>query len=223
MDFSEPCLDCCSRGQALVLDDDCAVRHVLSRTLTSAGYEVISFSDRSGLLAAAARRTPACILLDVSPPLQSGLVVLSELREQNYNGPILMMSGNSDIATAVRAVRLGAADFIEKPFRTSDIIDRVSKAIETLGDTPTKMAQTVKSVQFPGRELLSNRELDVLQLLLSGATSKESSRVLGISPRTVEDHRNNMIRKLGVRRCADVVRVVIGSVTDLRESSISYP
>jgi FixJ family two-component response regulator len=202
----------CAREQIFVLDNDLVVRKVVSGALTPAGYEIVSFSDRSGLLAAALRQAPVCILLDVHTPLQSGLQVLRELREQNYCGPIMMMSGCSDIATAVSAIRLDATDFIEKPLNGSEIADRISAAIDVSRRSQAEAAQAFKLTPFPGCELLSDRELDVLELLVRGANSKESGLVLGISPRTVEDHRAHIIKKLGVRRGTDIVRMVMGAV-----------
>lgn len=199
-----------TRGTVFVLDDDRLVRDLLTKTLRSAGYVVQCFGDRAGLLTAAISETPACILLDVCVPLDSGLGVLAELRQGNYYGPILMMSGRSDIPTAVSAIRLGADDFIEKPFQASEITERVTMATRESVCAQAGLGMNIKAVEFPGRELLTSREQDVLELLLTGATSKETGRVLGINSRTIEDHRTNIVRKLKVRNSADVVRLVLG-------------
>ena len=112
------------RGEIFVVDDDPAVRDTLSMVLTAGGYQVICFADGAALLAIARTRTPACILLDVHIPGKSGLDILKELHGEDYPAPIFMISGQGDIAMAVSAIKNGALDFIEKPFRGSEIVAR---------------------------------------------------------------------------------------------------
>ena len=119
-----------SRGEIFVVDDDPAVRDTLSMVLTAGGYQVICFADGAALLAIARTRTPACILLDVHIPGKSGLDILKELHGEEYPAPIFMISGQGDIAMAVSAIKNGALDFIEKPFRGSEIVARLDEAIE---------------------------------------------------------------------------------------------
>src|ERR1700709_1189201 len=118
------------RGEIFVVDDDPAVRETLSIVLSSGGYQVICFADGAALLAVARTRTPACILLDVHIPGKSGLDILRELRGEDYPAPIFMISGQGDITMAVSAIKNGALDFIEKPFRGSEIVARLNEAIE---------------------------------------------------------------------------------------------
>src|ERR1700744_4472813 len=118
-----------TRGEIFVVDDDPAVRETLSIVLSRGGYEVICFADGAALLAVARTRTPACILLDVHIPGKSGLDILKELRGEDYPAPIFMISGKGDIAMAVDAIKSGALDFIEKPFRGSEIVARLDEAI----------------------------------------------------------------------------------------------
>src|SRR6195952_5404136 len=118
-----------SRGEIFVVDDDPAVRETLSMVLSTGGYQVICFADGAALLAVARSRIPACILLDVHIPGKSGLDILKELRGEDYPAPIFMVSGQGDIAMAVSAIKHGALDFIEKPFRGSDIVARLDEAI----------------------------------------------------------------------------------------------
>ena len=119
-----------SRGEIFVVDDDPAVRETLSMVLSAGGYQVICFADGAALLSVARNRTPACILLDVHIPGKSGLDILRELRGEDYPAPIFIISGQGDIAMAVSAIKNGALDFIEKPFRGSDIVARLDEAIE---------------------------------------------------------------------------------------------
>src|ERR1700759_798293 len=175
-----------SRGEIFVVDDDPAVRDTLSMVLQAAGYAVICFADGAALLAVARNRTPACILLDVHIPGKSGLDILRELHGEDYPAPIFMISGQGDIAMAVSAIKNGALDFIEKPFRGSDICARLNEAIDAY---TRRQAQTagggIARLHFPGREPLTRREREVLEQFTSGASNKEAGRTLGSSPRTL--------------------------------------
>src|ERR1700694_5099373 len=113
-----------SNGEIFVVDDDPAVREALSMVLAAGGYQVICFADGAALLAVARSRTPSCILLDVHIPGKSGFDILKELQGEDYPAPIFMTSGQGDIAMAVSAIKSGALDFIEKPFRGSEIVTR---------------------------------------------------------------------------------------------------
>src|SRR5262244_1124014 len=119
-----------SRGEIFVVDDDPAVRETLSMVLSAGGYDVICFADGAALLAVARNRIPAAILLDVHIPGKSGLDILKELHGEDYPAPIFMISGQGDIAMAVSAIKSGAIDFIEKPFRGNEIVTRVREAVE---------------------------------------------------------------------------------------------
>jgi FixJ family two-component response regulator len=197
-----------SRGEIFVVDDDPAVRDTLSLVLSTAGYQVICFADGAALLAVARTRTPAAILLDVHIPGKSGLDILRELHGEDYPAPIFMISGHGDIAMAVGAIKSGALDFIEKPFRGSELVSRLEEAI---GAYARRQAQgsNIATLHFPGREPLTRREREVLEQFTSGASNKEAGRTLGISPRTIEDHRANIMKKLGAKNAADLVRIVM--------------
>ena len=197
-----------SRGEIFVVDDDPAIRNTLSIVLSAAGYQVICFADGAALLAVARSRTPACILLDVHIPGKSGLDILKELHGEDYPAPIFMISGQGDIAMAVGAIKSGALDFIEKPFRGSEIISRLDEAIGAFARRQAENS-SVASLHFPGREPLTQREREVLAQFASGATNKEAGRQLGISPRTIEDHRANIMKKLGAKNAADLIRIVM--------------
>jgi FixJ family two-component response regulator len=199
-----------SRGEIFVVDDDPAVRETLSMVLSAAGYRVICFADGAALLAVARTRSPSCILLDVHIPGKSGLDILKELHGEDYPAPIFMISGQGDIAMAVSAIRSGALDFIEKPFRGSDIVARLDEAIGAYTRRQAEdSAAKIASLHFPGREPLTRREREVLEQFASGSSNKEAGRRLGISPRTIEDHRANIMKKLGARNAADLIRIVM--------------
>jgi FixJ family two-component response regulator len=202
-------------GEIYVVDDDPAVRETLSIVLSTAGYKVICFADGAALLATARSKSPLCILLDVHIPGKSGLDILKELRAQDYPAPIFIISGSGDIAMAVDAIKSGALDFIEKPFRGNEIVQRIEDAIGAFTrrrsqPTPSK----VLSLNFPGREPLTRREREVLELFSSGMSNKDAGRQLGISPRTIEDHRANIMKKLGAKNSTDLIRIVLEAGRD---------
>jgi FixJ family two-component response regulator len=197
-------------GEIYVVDDDAAVRDALSGIFLKAGYSVACFADGAALVAAARNATPLCIILDVYIPGKSGLDILKQLNAQDYPVPIFMMSGQGDIAMAVDAIKNGALDFIEKPFRGSELIARVEAALEARArqDARSKMSEQPR-FYFPGREPLSRREQDVLAQIVSGASNKEAGRRLGISPRTIEVHRANLMEKIGAKNAADLIRIAL--------------
>jgi FixJ family two-component response regulator len=197
-----------SAEEILVVDDDPAIRKMLSIVLANDGYEVVCFADGAAFLAAAKAKSPACIILDVHIPGKSGLDILKILNAQDYAAPIFIMSGLGDIPMAVEAIRNGALDFIQKPFKGSAIVKQVREAIAAQAARQAKPAPS-HALHFPGREPLSRREQDVLGCLIGGASNKEAARTLGISPRTVEVHRARIMEKLGAKNATDLMRIVM--------------
>jgi FixJ family two-component response regulator len=193
--------------EVFVVDDDSAIRDMLSIVFSKAGYQVVCFAEGASFLAAAKQRTPACAILDVHIPGKSGLDILKGLNAQDYPVPIFIMSGSGDIPMAVEAIKNGALDFIQKPFKGSEIVTRVKEAISA--QAALRANPTPHSLHFPGREPLSRREQDVLACLASGASNKVAARQLGISPRTVEVHRARIMEKLGARNATDLMRIVM--------------
>src|SRR4051794_30467073 len=199
-----------ARGEIFVVDDDPAVRETLSVVLSAGGYEVICFADGAALLAVGRSRTPSFILLDVNIPGKTRLDIFKEVRGEDYPAPIFMISGRGDIAMAVSAIKNGALDFIEKPFRGGEIVARLNEAIGAFARRQAENSSTkIGSLHFPGREPLTRREREVLEQFASGASNKEAGRTLGISPRTIEDHRANIMKKLGAKNAADLIRIVM--------------
>jgi FixJ family two-component response regulator len=196
-----------SRGEIFVVDDDPAVRGTLSVILCRDGYEVACFPEGQSFLAAVRVREPACILLDVHLPGRSGLDILKDLNAEEYPVPILMIAGKGDIPMAVEAIKHGALDFIEKPFRRSTVSGSVQAAIAVRNRRTDNKA--LNGLEFPGRKQLTKREGQVLARLVTGASSKEAAAQLGISPRTIEIHRAHIMGKLGAKNIADLVRIVM--------------
>jgi FixJ family two-component response regulator len=199
-----------SAGEIFIVDDEPAIRQMLSIIFSQAGYRVTCFADGAALLVSARMVIPACIILDVNIPGRSGLDILKQLNAEDYPAPIFVISGQGDIPMAVDAIRSGAFDFIEKPFRASAVVTRVKESIEAWaqrqqdGTTPN-----ATPIGIPGREPLTRRERDVLNLIVAGASSKEAGRRLGISPRTVEFHRARILEKVDAKNTADLIRIVM--------------
>ncbi|MBW7971306.1 response regulator [Bradyrhizobium sp. BR 10289] len=193
-----------SKGEVFVIDTDTASREQLLAALQQSAYDVICFADGASLLSEAKARMPACVLLEM-PPDRSALEVLKRLREENCMAPVLVTSANGSIAMAVDAIKSGATDFIEKPFRTHDIVDRIDAAIDEVGQ-PCVSGQR----WLPGREPLTGREGDVLEHLAAGLTNKEIARRMHLSARTVEGYRASILRKAGARNLTDLLRRIFG-------------
>ena len=199
-----------SRGEIFVVDDDAAMREILSTVLQGEGYDVICFADGAALLSLARTRIPSCIFLEVRSPERAGLELLRKLRLQDYPAPIFVVSGQGDIPMAVDAIRSGASDFIETRCNGSETADRIRAVIATLSQLKDEIGVSkISSLHLPGREPLTRRERDVLAYLADGATNKEAALRLGLSARTIEGHRANIMRKVGAMNAAVLVRRIL--------------
>jgi FixJ family two-component response regulator len=199
-----------SGGEIFILDDDPAIRKMLSIVFAQAGFHATCFAEGAALLASVHTVIPACIILDVNIPGRSGLDILKQLNAEDYPAPIFVISGQGDIPMAVEAIRNGAFDFIQKPFRASTVVARVKESIEAWTHRQQEVAApNTSAMGVLGREPLTRRERDVLTHIVAGASSKEAGRVLGISPRTVEFHRARIIEKFDAKNTADLIRIVM--------------
>jgi FixJ family two-component response regulator len=194
-------------GDIFIVDDDPGVRATLTTIFERAGYRAVTFADGASFLAHARDATPLTIILDVHIPGRSGLDILKELHAQDYPAPIFIVSGQGDIPMAVDAIRAGALDFIEKPFRGGEVVERVKQAIEAYS-TRKQSDAVLPELYFPGREPLTRREREVLATILNGSSAKEAGRQLGISHRTIEVHRAKLMEKLGAKNVTDLMRIV---------------
>jgi two-component system, LuxR family, response regulator FixJ len=190
-----------------VVDDDLSVREALVLLLKIEGYAAQAFGDGASFLEAIRSTSPACVILDLHLPGDSGLDILRKLAAERVAAPILVISGGADIATAVEAMKFGALDFLEKPFSSDAIIERVRAAVKMWREA--RGGEIDGLVNFPGRHLLTCREREVLSQVARGASNKEAGRRLGISPRTVEVHRARIMDKLDAKNAADLVRIVL--------------
>lgn len=191
-----------------ILDDDANVRKTVCTILNAGGYRGVCFADGQSLLEAIRQRCPAAILLDLNLRGRSGLEILKDLAA--YSCPVIMISGHGNISTAVQAMKDGARDFIEKPFKGSDLISRLGKVTAGFPNKSSKsLQQMLSTVNFPGRQPLTPRERDVVQCIATGLSNKEIAEKLEIGFRTVESHRSNIMHKLGVKTLAELLITVL--------------
>ena len=190
-----------------VVDDDDAMRRSLEFLVASAGYEVKAFESAQAFLDH--YRTPmfGCLLLDVRMPGMNGLELLDHMRDRSIRIPVIFVTAFGDIPMAVRAVKTGAFDFIEKPFDGAELLVRVRKALTQAKQSP---AGQQDSDEVRNRlESLTPREREVMDQVVSGMLNKQIARELGISIKTVENHRARVMGKMQAHSLAELVRMVV--------------
>ena len=188
-----------------VVDDDAAVRHSLERLLGSMGFATVSYATPDAFLLEAPHLLGGCVLLDVKMPGISGLEVLARLRAIGFVPPIIVITGQGDIQTAVLAMKAGAFDFLEKPYEDEVLLAAIEAALAASPDD--HIHQAVDSAQRIAR--LSPREREVLDALVAGASNKVIAFDLGLSVRTVEVHRARMMERLGTRQLSEAIRLAV--------------
>jgi FixJ family two-component response regulator len=187
-----------------VIDDDASMRRALTNLFESIGLKVEVFGSASEMLQSKLPDVASCLVLDVRLPGSSGLDFQTELAKANIRMPIIFMTGHGDIPMTVRAMKGGAVDFLTKPFRDQDMLDAAVAAIEQ--DRKRREADKVVANLQALLETLTPRERDVLALVSSGLMNKQISAELGIAEITVKIHRGHIMKKMGARSLADLVR-----------------
>jgi two-component system response regulator FixJ len=191
-----------------IVDDDEAVRDSLSVLLESKAFAVKSFASAVEFLAAASSLQPGCVIVDIRMPEMDGLELQQHLIDRSLDFPLIVITGHGDVPVAVRAMKAGAVDFIEKPFTYEAILDSLEVGFLRL-TAPDK--DPVKVAAIAKLELLSPRELEVLQGLLAGLPNKSIAYDLNISPRTVEIHRARVMDKMGARSLSELIRLALAA------------
>jgi FixJ family two-component response regulator len=187
-----------------VIDDDASMRRALTNLFESVGLKVQVFSSASEMLQSKLPGVSSCLVLDVRLPGLSGLDFQTELSEANIHIPIIFMTGHGDIPMTVRAMKGGAIDFLTKPFRDQDMLDAVAAAIER--DRQRREADKILGSLQTLFDTLSPREREVMALVSSGLMNKQVAAELGLAEITVKIHRGHIMRKMGARSLADLVR-----------------
>ncbi len=203
------------RGRVFLVDDDPAVRRGVSALLKAANFKVASFDCAEAFLKDldALDLDHAVLLLDVCMPGLQGLELQEQLIAQGVALPVVVMTAHGDVPMAVRAMRNGAADFLEKPFTVNEATDALSRALNPAARAGSPRRQPSGAL-YRAYETLTPRERDVLHQIVSGATNKEIARDFGISPRTVDVHRQKVMMKMKASSFAELVRMAVALGVD---------
>ena len=189
-----------------VVDDDADVRRSLERLLLAAGFTAVLHATAADLIERASELSQGCILLDVRLPGTDGLELQARLADLGVRLPVILMTGHGDVPTAVRAMKAGAVDFIEKPFDDERLLGAIEAALATTGQADREREAAAAAKRLSA---LSQRERQVLDGLVAGRPNKVIAHDLGISVRTVEVHRARMLDRLGARRASEAIRLAV--------------
>jgi two-component system, LuxR family, response regulator FixJ len=195
-----------------ILDDDSEVRDSLVALLNSQKFRTASFERADDFLIATKERPPACAIVDVRMPGVSGLELLAIMRQRQMSVPVVIITGHGDVATAVQSMKLGAVDVLQKPFPLEALLGAISSATGA-PPTTTRVPAVIehRDVDSDVRakwETLSPREREILNLILTGASSKEIGETLGISTATVNNHRTQIKTKMNAKTVAHLLTMV---------------
>ena len=192
----------------LVVDDDAAIRDSLRMMLEMAGYAVRDFASAQSLLSDGDLRA-GCLIVDVRMPGMGGLELQEELARRKASIPVIVVTGHADVPLAVRAMRAGAIDFVEKPFDQERMLQSVADALAAGQRAQSRAAEAQEARDR--LSLLTPREREILDQLVKGHANKVVAHQLGISPRTVEIHRASIMEKLHARNLSNVVRTALAA------------
>ena len=205
--------------QVYVVDDDEAIRRSLNFMLRTSGHTVELFTHGEEFLKIAAKLEPGCVLLDIRMPGMDGLEVQRAMADQGVSLPVIIMTGHGDVGLAVRAMKAGAIDFIEKPFEKATLMSALEQGFSRIGETDLRKLRAQEAATR--LEALTPRERDVLKGLVAGLPNKSIAYDLGISPRTVEIHRANLMTKLDVKSLSEALRIAFAAGLDTDASPVA--
>ena len=192
-----------------LVDDDEAIRRSVGFMLKTSGFHVRTYDSGVELLKSGANLEPGCILLDIRMPGMDGLEVQAALRDKGITLPVIIMTGHGDVSLAVQAMKAGAVDFIEKPFEKAVLLSAIEHGVERLKRSSANLDRADEAAVK--LQALTPREREVLDGLAKGLPNKTIAYDLGISPRTVEIHRANVMSKLGVRSLSEALRLAFAA------------
>lgn len=188
-----------------IVDDDLAVRDSVAELAGSVGLRTECFASAQEFLAAFRPQRAGCLVLDVRMAGMSGLALQQKLTALGSRIPVILLTGHGDVPMAVDALKAGAVDFVQKPYRDQALLDSINAALAI--DAGTRRSNAGADLFDQRVASLTERERQVLDCLLAGKTSKEIARILAISPRTAEAHRQNLLQKLGAGSTKDLLRM----------------
>jgi two-component system response regulator FixJ len=192
-----------------VIDDDAAMRDSLSFLLEVNGYQPMTYDSANAFLSAATLDQPACVISDIRMPGMSGIELVRKLKSAGTPWSVILITGHGDVALAVEAMKAGATDFIEKPFDDAALLGAIQAALHTQPAAPGD--SNARSEAEARLADLSPRERDVLRGLVAGKINKVIAHDLGISPRTVEVYRANLMAKTGARGMSELMRIALAA------------
>ena len=188
-----------------IVDDDQAIRHAMELLMRSVGLDYAIFHSADEFLETYTSDRAGCLVLDIRMPGLGGLELQEKLNELGSSLPIIFITGHGDVPMAVEAMQKGAFDFIQKPFRDQELLDGISEAVKT--DQERRSVREEKAEVLSRIEKLTNREQEVLNLVVTGKPNKVIAYELGVSQRTVEIHRARVMEKMQAKSLADLVRM----------------
>lgn len=194
-----------SNSTVYIVDDDQAIRHAMELLMRSVGLNYEIFHSGDDFLSEHNNDRAGCLVLDIRMPGLGGLELQEKLNELGCTLPIIFITGHGDVPMAVEAMQKGAVDFIQKPFRDQELLDRIGEAIKA--DQERRSAREEQTVVRSRMEKLTNREREVLDLVVTGKPNKVIAYELGVSQRTVEIHRARVMEKMEAKSLADLVRM----------------
>jgi FixJ family two-component response regulator len=188
-----------------VVDDDAAVRGALESLLKSVGLRAAMFASPAQFLQGRRPNVPSCLVLDVRLPELSGLDFQAELAKNSIQIPIIFITGHGDVPMSVRAMKAGAVEFLTKPVREQDLLDAIQLALER--DRARREQETTVAELRANLETLTPREREVMAYVTAGLMNKQIAGEMGVTEITVKVHRGNLMRKMGARSLAELVRM----------------
>ncbi|MBT8438554.1 MAG: response regulator transcription factor [Gammaproteobacteria bacterium] len=192
-----------------IVDDDDAMRESLTWLIESVGLNVETYASADEFLESYYPGRPGCVLLDVRMPGMSGLELQGHLQKQQVTVPVIMITGHGDVPMAVRAMKSGAIDFIEKPFNDEQLLESIRNALAI--DDTRRDQQSFKAEVASRLAQLTPRESEVMDMVTAGKSNKEIANSLGVSAKTVEAHRAKVMEKMEAGSLAELVRLVVSS------------
>jgi two-component system response regulator DctR len=190
----------------LVVDDDDAVRDSIKELVESVGLKAQTFASAQSFLESYTTDQAGCLVLDVRMARTSGLTLQAKLKEMGADLPIIFITGHGDIDMAVQAMKAGAVDLIQKPYHEQNLLDRINDALEI--DVEKRRTSRKQGALEKQIASLTKREREVMDLLAEGRTNKAVAEQLGISPRTVEGHRQRVLEKCEVKSVPQLIRLL---------------
>jgi two-component system response regulator FixJ len=187
-----------------VIDDDADVRNALKLLFRAKNIPFLLFGDADEFYEGYLAKTVACVLLDLKLGSRNGLDVLKEMRSKNIFIPVILLTGHADVTTTVKALKAGATDVIEKPYKDAELLEKVHTAFAKAENLKKFAAERL--VVAPKMEMLTPREIQVIDAMVAGKRNRKIAEELGISTKTLDIHRANIMRKMHTKTVADLVR-----------------